>query len=117
MEYLKINGIDYSHLVNTLNVSKTVNYTSQTNAAGNSVVEYVNSKFTVEVGFIPMSVNSMKNLLTAIDAFNITLAFLNPQTGALREINCIVSDRTVEYYTIQDSKVMYNALTLEFIEL
>lgn len=117
MEYLKINGVDYSHLVNTLNVSKTVNYTSQTNAAGNSVVDYINSKYSVEVGFIPMVSTSMENLLTAVDNFNITLAFLEPKTGAIRTINCIVSDSTVEYYTIQDSRIMYNALTLEFTEL
>lgn len=117
MAYLKINDVDYSNIVNGLKVSKSVNYTSQTNAAGNTVVEYINAKKTVEVGFIPLTDEKMKQLLTAIEPFNLTLSFRNPKTGAIQNINCIVPEEEIEYYTIQVDKVLYNALTLTFIEL
>lgn len=54
MAYLKINDIDYSHLVKQLVVKKSVNYNAQTNAAGDTVVDYINSKRTISVTFIHM---------------------------------------------------------------
>ena len=48
MAYFKINGVDYSHLVKDLKVNKSAKYTSQTNAAGDAVVDIVNAKRTIE---------------------------------------------------------------------
>jgi hypothetical protein len=60
----------------------------------------------------------MVALQTAIDAFNVSLSFLNPRTGALEEnVNCIIPEDAVEYYTIQAGKTMFNAFTIDFIEL
>lgn len=117
MEYLKINDIDFSNIVSGLKVSKVVNYTSQTNASGNTVVDYINTKKNIEVSFIPLQDERMKQLLTAIDPFNITLSFRNPQSGTVETINCIVPNDDIEYYTIRADKVMYKALTITFTEL
>lgn len=118
MAYFKIDGVDYSTFVNELKVKKATNYNAQTNAAGDTVVDYINSKREIEVGIIPLDDADMSKLLTAIDAFNVSISFRNPQTNALEEdVNCIIPDSDVEYYTIQVNKVMYNALTLTFTEL
>ena len=118
MAYFKINGTDYSAYVNELKVNKIHNYNSQTNAAGNTVIDKINSKREIEVGIIPLDDVSMLKLLQAIDNLNINISFRNPLTNSLEEnINCIIPENNVEYYTIQINKVMYKAFTLKIIEL
>lgn len=118
MSYFKIDGVDYSKYVNQLRINKSNVYNAQTNAAGNTVVDYINSKREIEVGIIPLDAAAMSQLQTAIDAFNVSISFRNPKTNALEEgVNCIIPDDGVEYYTIQTNKVMYNGFTLKFIEL
>lgn len=117
MAYLKINDIDFSAYVNKLDINKKANYTAQTNAAGNTVVDYINSKRSITVGIIPLEQEAMTELQNAIDSFGVTLTFKNPKTRQLETINCIIPANKVEYYTIQSGKVMFNAFTLEFTEL
>lgn len=118
MAYFKINGVDYSMYVNQLNVNKEANYNAQTNAHGDTVVDLINQKRTIQVGIIPLTDDIVKELLNAIDGFSVSISFLNPLTGVLEEnVACIIPKNGVEYYTIQTSKVMFNAFTLEFVEL
>lgn len=118
MAYFKIGEADFSMYVNELKVKKEANYNAQTNAAGNTVVDYINHKRVIEVGIIPLSANIVSWLLNLIDAFSVSISFLNPVTGQLEEnVNCIIPSSNVEYYTIQADKVMLDAFTLEFIEL
>lgn len=118
MSYLKINGVDYSMYVNKLNVSTETVYNAQTNAAGNTVVDFINAKRTFEVGIIPLNDTVMRELQSAINGFSISLSFRDPKTNALEEnVPCIIPSSGIEYYTIQNGKVMYNAFTLKFIEL
>lgn len=118
MAYFKIDGVDYSMYVNALKVNKSSVYNAQTNAAGNTVVDFINAKREIEVGIIPLNPTAMQKLQTAIDAFNVSISFRNPKTNALEEgIDCIIPENGIEYYTIQADKVMYNAFTLKFIEL
>lgn len=118
MAYFKINGVDYSMYVNELKVNKKANYNAKVNAHGDTVVDLINHKRTIEVGIIPLTDDIMKELLTAIDGFSVSISFLNPLTGVLEEnVACIIPARDVEYYTIQTNKVMFNAFTLTFTEL
>lgn len=118
MAYFKIGEDDFSIYVNELKVNKTANYNAQTNAAGNTVVDYINSKRTIEVGIVPLNDTAMVRLQAAIDAFNVSISFRNPKTNELEEnVNCIIPENGVEYYTIQANKVMYKALNLKFTEL
>lgn len=118
MAYLKINGVDYSKYVNQLTIATAHNYNAQTNAAGHTIVDYVNAKRTITVGFIPLTSEAMAPLKTAIDSFNVSLSFRNPNTGAMEEnINCIIPESEIDYYTIQVNKVMYKTFTVSFIEL
>ena len=117
MAYFKINNNDYSMYVSGLKVGEKVNYTAQTNAAGNTVVDYINSKRTIEVEIIPLNDATMQQLLNDVAAFNVAVTFRNPKTNALETANCIIPSSNVDYYTIQVSKVRYNAFTLTFTEL
>ena len=118
MAYFKIGNTDYSPYVCGLSINRKARYSSETNAMGNTVVDYVNAKRIIKVTIIPLGIDIMANLQTALEAFNVNISFRNPKTNLLEEnVNCIVSDINTEYYTIQDSKVMYKKMTLTFTEL
>ena len=117
MAYFKIGSTDFSNIVNELKVDNTSNYNSQTNAAGNTVVDYINTKRTIEVGIIPLDDTDMAKLQTAINNFSVSISFRNPRTKALETITCIIPESGIEYYTIQANKVMYKAFRIKFIEL
>lgn len=118
MAYFKINNVDFSQYVNELKVKKSANYSAQTNAAGNTVVDYINSKRTIEVGIITIDEANAKSLLTACAAFNVSISYRDPATGTLVEgVNCIIPTTDVDYYTIQREKVILNDFKLKFTEL
>lgn len=118
MAYFKIGDVDFSAYVNALKVTNSNNYTALTNANGDTVVDYINTKRTIEVGIIPLDDTSMASLQNAIDGFNVSVSFRNPKTNVLEtDVDCIVPTETVEYYTIQVGKVMYKAFVIQFIEL
>lgn len=117
MEYFKINDIDLSMYVNKLEIENNAQYVAQTNAAGNTVVDYINKKRIVSVGIIPLDDAAMATLLTLLDAFNMSITFKDPQTNALNTINCILPSSNVDYYTIQAGNTSFKAFDLEFIEL
>lgn len=118
MEYFKIDGIDYSMYVSGLIVSKESNYNAQTNAAGDTVVDYINSKRTIEVRIIPLNGEDMRTILNAVEPFGVSISFRNPLTNAIEEnVNCIIPSTEIEFYTIQVNKVLYNEMTLTFTEL
>lgn len=118
MTYFKIGDNDYSKYINELKVSTNTNYNAQTNAAGDTVVDYINKKRVIEVGIIPLNADAMANLLDDIEAFNVSISYLNPKTKTLEnDVNCIVASHEPDYYTIQNDKVMFKAFTLTFTEL
>lgn len=118
MAYFKIGQNDYSSIVSGLKVSKTNKYNSQVNAAGNTIVDYINTKRGFEVTIIALDDTKMAQLQSDLDAFNISVSFRNPQTNLLEEnVNCIIPTHQIEYYTIQVDKVMYKAMTLKITEL
>ena len=118
MAYLKINNTDYSNIVNSLQVKTAANFTSQTNAAGDTVIDYINSKRVIEVGIIPLDNAKMQALLQDIAAFSVSLTFLDPLTGTLAEnVACFVPNNEPDYYTIRQDKVTFKNFSLTFNEL
>lgn len=60
----------------------------------------------------------MMKLLQAIDNFNVSVSFRNPITNTLEEnVNVIIPESNVEYYTIQAGKTMFREFNLTFTEL
>ena len=118
MAYFKINNNDYSMYVNALKVDKKATYNAQTNAAGNTVVDYINSKRTIEVGIIPLDAASLTALLADVDKFSVSISFMNPHTNTLEEnIKCIIPDSNIEYFTIRADNTSVKGFKLKFIEL
>ena len=118
MAYFKINNVDYSMYVNSLKITTNTKYNAQTNAAGNSVVDYINQKRNIEVGIIPLDDAIMANLKTAIDNFNVSISFLNPNTKTLEEnVDVIIPSNEIQYYKILVNKVSFDGFTLKFTEL
>lgn len=118
MAYFKIGETDFSHCVSSLKISRSNNYNAQTNAAGDTVVDYINRKRGFEVGIIALDDADMQSLMDAIDNFNVSISYRDPQTGVLVEdVNCILPSNDIEYYTIQSNKVSFKAFTLKFTEL
>lgn len=117
MEYFKINGTDLSMYVSGLKINKTATYTAQKNAAGNSVVDYINTKRTIEVSIIALDDAAMKVLQPILDAFSLSIEYRDTTTGELATVAAILPTNKIEYYTIRTDKVMYKAFNLTFTEL
>ena len=118
MAYFKIGDTDFSAYVSGLKISSNANYTAQQNANSDMVVDYINTKRTIEVEIIPLDATAMASLLAAIDAFSVSISFRSPKTNALETgVSCIIASHDISYYTIQDSKIMYQKFNLKFNEL
>jgi hypothetical protein len=118
MAYLKINGTDFSNYVNELEIENSAVYTAQKNAAGDTVVDYINRKRAIKVGIIPLDAAAMLALQSVMNELVVSLSFLNPITNSLEEnVQCILPSNNVSYYTIQANKTLFNKFSLEFIEL
>ena len=118
MSYFKIGETDFSAFVNELKINSEARYSAQTNAAGNTVVDYIGRKRSIEVGIIPLNGADMARLQEAINAFAVSISFKNPNTNALEEgIACIIPSSGVEYYTIQVNKTLFKGFKLTFTEL
>lgn len=118
MAYFKLNNVDYSMYINSLEITTNTNYNAQTNAAGNTVVDYINQKRQIKVGIIPLDDIVMASLKNVIDNFNVKISFLNPNTKTIEEnIDVIIPSNAIKYYTIQMDKVSFEGLTLTFTEL
>ena len=118
MAYFKIGEVDFSKYVSSLKIGTAANYNAQINAAGDTVVEFINKKRTITVGIITMDSAAMIEVQRAIAAFNVSVSYRDPTTGELAEnVNCIIPANDVDYYTIQADKVLFKAYTLTFTEL
>lgn len=118
MAYFKIGNNDYSNCVNKLAITRTANYSAQTNASGNTVADYINEKRKIDVGIIPLDATTAKTLLEDIKQFNVKISFLNPYTNELEEqVNCIIPTNAIEYYTIQAGNIRLKEFSLSFTEL
>lgn len=117
MAYFKINDEDFSYCVNELKVGTTANYNAQTNAAGDTVVDFINRKKVIEVGIIPLNELDLGALTRAINNFTMSITYLEPELNTLKTIDCILPESNVEYQMIRVGNTMSKAFTLQFIEL
>jgi hypothetical protein len=119
MAYLRINNQDFSHIVNGLKIGKEtlVSDDSGRNAAGDTVIDVINRKYKVYVNLRHTTGEEMDEFLTAISGYVVEVEFLNPFTSEVDSITAYTGTPEPEYYTIQDSKVIYKPMSLNFIEL
>lgn len=118
MAFITINGVDCSKYVSVLKVAKEQKFKGMETAAGNTLVKPINNKYIVEVGFRAMFAEEMKIVYPLIDKLTVKIAFRHPQTGALINCNCMLTNTLVEYYTIQaDGDIIYKPFTVKFTQL
>lgn len=119
MSYLKINNIDFSSLVSGLKIGHEtlVSDKSGRNAAGNTVIDIINSKYKIYVTLRHTTNAEMSRFLSAIDDYVVSVSFLNPKTNAETTIQAYTGTPEPEYYTIQPNNTIYKPLSLNFIEL
>ncbi len=117
--FFKINNVDFSYLVNSLKVGfeTLVSDNSGRNASGDTVIDIVNNKVKLYVGFRHTTNNEMKQLLKAISAYVVNVSFLNPATNTISTITAYTSTPEPEYYTIQSNRTIFKPITINFIEL
>lgn len=118
MAYFKIGDRDYSPYVKGLKINKSANYSAQTNANGDMVVDFINHKRVITAEFIYINDEVMSQLQADIDEFAVSLSFRNPRTNALESgVVCIIPQAEIDYYTIQAGKTLYKEFELEFTEM
>ena len=116
--FLKINDNDYSMYVNKLQVATQHHYQQKSSANGADKITYKYKRRVIEVGIIPLDDAAMMNLMNDIDKFRVSVSFRDPLTNAITEnMNCIIPNNIVEYYTIQVGKVQYKAFSLQLQEV
>lgn len=105
--------------VNELKVAYSANYNAQTNAHGDTLVDYINTKREIEVGIIPLDRNAFENLMAATTSLQHQISYINPEnTLELVDVDCILPKRNIEFYTIQSAdNTRLKAFTLKFTEL
>lgn len=119
MSYLKINNQDFSSLVSGLKIGyeTLVSDSSGRNAAGDTVIDVINSKIKVYVTLRHTMQQEMKSFLAAIEGYVVNVTFLNPKTNEPTTITAYTGTPEPEYYTIQPTNIIYKPMDLNFIEL
>lgn len=115
--FFAINGYDFSPYVNELKVTYIHNYNPQLNAAGDTVVDYINNKRIIEIGIIPVDSEAMTFLSQVLGYFDVNISYRDPITQSMETCHCACPTYDISYYTIQSKKVMYQGFRLKFQEL
>ena len=119
MAYFKINGEDFSHLVSGMKVGREtlVSDNSGRNAAGDTVIDVVNTKYKLYITLRHTTQEEMDSFLNAIMDYVVEVEFLNPMTSDWETITTYTGTPEPEYYTIQDNHIIFKPMSLNFIQL
>lgn len=118
MQFLMINGHDYSQYVNELSVDTHHVYKGGTRSNGRewATLQYTRSMLTV--GIVPLDDDVMKRLQEDLSKFSITVSFRDPKTNALKNnVKCIVPTYHAEYYNLAGKGRMYKGFKFIIKEL
>ena len=116
--YFTINGKDFSYIVSGLKVGYEVLVSEESgrNANGDTVIDIVNRKRKVYVTLRHTTESEMRAFLNALEAYTVTVQYLDAKTNTLKSMNAYIGTPEPEYYTISD-RTIYKPMSLNFIEL
>lgn len=119
MSYLIINNTDVSDLVKSLKIGyeTLVSDNSGRNANGDTVVDVINKKVKIYVGFRPMESAEMARLLNAIDSYVVDVTYRDAKTNSNKTVTCYTGTPEPDYYFIHNNRVLYKEFSLNFIQL
>lgn len=110
--------MDISTYTKGLVVGKEYRYSAQTNAAGNTVIDLINAKRTIEATIIPVSTDTVAAIARQTENLVLSVSFLNPNTNLLEEnVSCYIPSTNIGYLMLLPEKQLTNEFTLKFIEL
>lgn len=117
MAIFKIGSKDFSGLVTGLKVGyeTLVSDNSGRNAAGDTVLDVINTKRKIYVTLRHTTFVEMQEFLAAVEPFQVTVTYLDPKTNALKTANTYIGTPEPEYYNV--SHTLYKPMSLNFIEL
>lgn len=114
MAYLKLNNIDYSHIVNKLSITTKQKYTARESANGDLLVKYITAKRNIQVGLRPLEASKAQSIIAAISGANsmeVKVDFLDPATDSLSTAICVVPVNTVDYQSINSQGTLLKAIS------
>lgn len=119
MNYLKVGDKDLSHLVNSLKIGyeTLVSDNSGRNANGDTVIDIINEKRKIYVGLRHTTQEEMDYFLAAIGSYVNEVSFLDAKTNTMQTITAYRGTPEPDYYTIQEGKILFKPMTINFIEL
>ena len=114
---LKIGSKDFSDLVSGLKVGyeTLVSDSSGRNAAGDTVLDVINTKRKIYVTLRHTFADEMQEFLSAIEPFQVTITYLDPRTGDTSTADTYIGTPEPEYYNAKLG--IYKPMNLNFIEL
>ena len=117
MAIFKIGNTDFSDLVTGLKVGyeTLVSDNSGRNAAGDTVLDVINTKRKIYVTLRHTTFAEMQSFLAAVEPFQVTISYLDPKTNALKTASTYIGTPEPEFYNVSHS--LYKPMNLNFIEL
>lgn len=119
MQYLKIGETDFSGMIAGMTVGYNVLLSDDSgrNARGDNTVDIVNRKVKVTCTTRPLTQTEMSSLLNAVAPYVINISYLDSKSGTVKTVEAYISTPEPAYYRIIDGMVLYNPMTLSFIEM
>lgn len=117
MTIFKIGSQDFSGLVSALKVGyeTLVSDSSGRNAAGDTVLDVINTKRKIYVTLRHTTVAEMQSFLNAVAPFQVSISYLDPKTNSMQTAQTYIGTPEPEYFNVSMS--LYKPLSLNFIEL
>lgn len=86
------------------------------NANGDLLRDRIAIKRKLDNEWGPLTVGQMSTLLQAVSSVFFTVEYFDPQTGSYQTKTFYVGDRTAPVYTVRNGVVLWEGLSMNFIE-
>ena len=108
---------DFSGLVSGLKVGyeTLVSDSSGRNAAGDTVLDIINTKRKLYVTLTYTTTQQMQEFLEAIAPYQVTVQYLDPKTNTLKYVSAYTGTPEPEFYNVKLG--IYKPMNINFIEL
>ena len=116
---LKLGSLARSDFLADLKISyeTLVSDESGRNANGDMVLDILGEKDKVQIKTRPLQKEEMQTLLTAIAPYVLNITYMNPATQREKTIRCYTSTPTPAYKIYNGGQVLFDSLSINFIEL
>jgi hypothetical protein len=112
---LKINGVDIKTPKSFKSTINDVDGKSERNANGDMVRDRIAVKRKLECEWGPLTQSECSTLLNTISSIFFTVTYPDPQLGTTTK-TFYVGDRNTPAYRYKDNEVLWEGLSLNFIE-